>query len=691
MMMASNPAAILAGAKAIRGAAIPGAASPTMPPQGANIGQISPLAASLANERGYANTYGPFLQRPPRTFTSGAFGPFSPILPVPVDEPDEGAQLPDPRLFEYLVGWNLPVGRPGTEGIKLADFSTLKTLADLYSVARAAIQIRKNEIVGLDWEIAPTKDAAKAYHGDKSAMKDFGGRRGQVMKFFRRPDPDYFSFGTWLSSLLEEVFVYDALSLIIRPKRGKNLGRGILGSNLDCIELISGPTIRPLLGMHGEVPRPPAPAYQQYLYGVPRSDYMTMITERDLERAEIDPSDTFREFTTDQLLYLPMVPRRWTPYGFPPIERALIPVMSGLQKQAFQLDYFREGTIPAVYISPGDVNMTPNQIRELQDALNAFAGDPAWHHKVIVLPPGSRVDPQKPTDVADQFDEIVMTQVVQAFDVNPMELGIIPKVSTVASPFAAREMAQTQRTIHERISTKPMLKFLCDIFNGIIQNYLGQHDMKFTFEGLQEEGEQGALTDLLVKQVQSGIRSVDEARDILELQPWNIPLTSGPIVMTAAGPVPFGMIMGKPGGSGGHSPGGDQGGAPTPSLVPVQQTGHQNGEQPATPGHAAATAALAGSRTAITQPTAGPPSGSVSSVKVIIPAAVKSELEALQRHLRKGRLITSWEPKHIPPRILSLMAENIARGLPVEQAIAVAKTIVLGPEAEGTDAIQIAG
>ena len=28
------------------------------------------------------------------------------------------------------------------------------------------------------------------------------------------------------------------------------------------------------------------------------------------------------------------------------------------------------------------------------------------------------------------------------YDVDPMSLGIIPKVSTVASPFAAREMAQ---------------------------------------------------------------------------------------------------------------------------------------------------------------------------------------------------------------------------------------------------------
>lgn len=39
-----------------------------------------------------------------------------------------------------------------------------------------------------------------------------------------------------------------------------------------------------------------------------------------------------------------------------------------------------------LYISPGDPNLTPNQIRELQDSLNAQASE-----KVIVLPPGSKL------------------------------------------------------------------------------------------------------------------------------------------------------------------------------------------------------------------------------------------------------------------------------------------------------------
>jgi len=43
------------------------------------------------------------------------------------------------------------------------------------------------------------------------------------------------------------------------------------------------------------------------------------------------------------------------------------------------------------YISPGDPNLTPNQIRELQDALNEIAADIKYKHKIIVLPPNSKV------------------------------------------------------------------------------------------------------------------------------------------------------------------------------------------------------------------------------------------------------------------------------------------------------------
>lgn len=686
---------------------IPGGARPTSAPQGngAYIGQMSPLSAQLdtGGPQGgdWARTYGGFLPRPTEDFTQGAFGPFSPILPVPVDSPPPGADRAEPRRTQYEVGWNLPTGQPGTEGIKLADFSTLRTLADLYSVARACIQLRKAEIRGLEWEIMPTHDAAKAMRNSHSAAKDFGKRRAEATKFFRHPDPDYYSWNSWIDAVLEEIFVFDALSILIRPKWMKGRGKGVLGSDLDSLNLISGQTIRPLYDINGSYPRPPAPAYQQYLYGVPRTDLMSMITQRDIEESGLSGSE-LKQFRGDQLLYLPMVPRRWTPYGFPPIERALIPVMSGLQKQGYQLDFFREGTIPGLFVSPGGANqnMTPNQIRELQDALNAIAGDPAWKHKIIVLPADSTVTPQKPVEIADQFDEIVMSQVCMAFDVQPMEIGIMPKVSTSVSPGAAHQMSKATQDIQSRKATKPTLTFLADIMNGILHNVCHQEDMRFVFEGLTEEDDEETKTNLLVSQIGAGLRSIDEGREALNLQPWGLPETSDPGWATPNGWVPLveatearqtgfaeGSLLELPAGQPRATstiPGTTLPGAGKPTQSPPDSSSPSasanstkprvnpimsgrpaamasgSGNGAASPGHTAA-AASGGKKPAMTTTDGGKSK------------AVESELQALARHVRKGRLISSWTPKHVSHRLLAEIAKVVVSTVDVDVAIGVVK------------------
>ena len=253
----SRTSGVLAALKAV-----PGGARYTPAPQSGGWGSINQVAANAqwGNPYASANGYGPFLPRPSRVFTDGAFGPMSPIQPVPVDEPPPGGEFPDPRWWQAPVGWNLPT-IPGSEGLKLASFQQLYTLASRYSVARQCIQLRKDEILGLNWQIEMTTAAAKAYQNDHKAHKDFGERAARATRFFNHPDPDYWNFGSWLSALLEEIFVYDALALIFRPKYGKGLGRGLLGSDLDSIRLVSGPTVRPLVDMHGGKPAPPAPAY----------------------------------------------------------------------------------------------------------------------------------------------------------------------------------------------------------------------------------------------------------------------------------------------------------------------------------------------------------------------------------------------------------------------------------------------
>jgi hypothetical protein len=700
--------------------AIPGGARPSPATQGLSqapyAGNYSPLAGQLdsgSSNGSWTNAYRGTLPRPPRDFTDGAFGPFSPILPVPVDAPPEGSDFAEARRYEYQVGWNLPTGQPGSEGIKLVDFNTLRSLADLYSVARACIQLRKSEIIGLEWDVMPTRDASKAMHNSHAKMKDFGERRAEAIRFFRRPDPEYFTWNSFMDALLEEVLVFDALSLVVRKKWGRGQRKGLLGSDLDCLELINGATIRPLVDLHGATPRPPAPGYQQYLYGVPRTDLMSIVMERDIKEGGLTGAET-NKYRSDQLLYLPTVPRTWTPYGFPPIERALVPVMSGLQKQGYQLDYFREGTVPAVYISPGGANnnMTPNQIRELQDALNAVAGDPAWHHKIIVLPADSKVMPQREHTLADQFDEVVMNQVCMAFDVAPMELGIAPKVATTMSTGAARQMAQAAQDLQTRKATKPLLKYITDIMNYILQDVCQQDDMRFVFEGLEDTEDEETLTKTMVTQVSAGLRSIDEARERFNLQPWGLVETAEPgwatpgagfIPLTEAtmarqtgyqeGPllVPDTSLQPDSGASDGDvpsvqsSPGVTSTGA-TPAAAPPAPAPRK--APPSAPSGSTvsggAQAAPAAGATTRKKPGASQAVGSGSSVSAVgrkpstksvtlrdasQTRAVLSELEAMARHIRKGRDVSTWAAKHLDEDSMEIINLLVTGGSDIAEAV----------------------
>ncbi len=652
----------------------PGAAQPTYPPQGGSpwIGQLP--SYSMDPGSGYSYSYGPFLPRPPGTFTEGAFGPMAPILPAPVDRPGPGLPRPQPRRWQPYVGYNLPVGQPGSEGYKLASFATLKSLSESYSILRTCLNIRKDEIRALEWDITLTPEAAKAYQGDRQAMRDYGERRAAALKFFKRPDPNYFNFSSWLYALLEQVFTYDAASLYMCPKKGRGMGKGLLGSDLDSLWLIDGPSIRPLMGLHGEVPEPPAPAFSQYEYGVPRADFVTMAEGLDLAIGE--QGRLLQELRGDQLIYYPYFWRADSPYGFSLVEQAIIPIMTGLQKQAFQLDFFKETTVPRVYISPGDANMTPNQIRELQDALNATAGDLSWAFKIQVLPPGSKVMPQKEMAIVDQADEWIAAEVSMVCGINPMEIGILPKVSTVASPFAAREMAQANRSIHERTATKPTLTYLTSIFDMILQTVCGQQDMRFTFEGMEQTQDMAALADRGIKLVQSGIKSIDEIRDDMHLTPWG-GIANEPMVFTQNGPLPLAeaaamaqAVISSDEPTAAHSAAqGHVAASPNRKALPAGTSGQGRMNGAVTQRQARRGGALAPAHS--TAEGAPGHSGGKPPVKAAV-----AEIEALGRHLAKGRSPSDWVTEHIPGVVMAQITEDLTKGLSPRYVTAMAAAVL---------------
>ncbi len=496
----------------------------------------------------WATIYGSSLPRSFDTFRSGDFSQFEPILHNPIDIPEPPSGRPRPRRWQFPVGWNLPVGQPGTEGIKMANFQILRDLADVGSIPRRAVEICKTDILNLDWDIIPTPNAEKAMQGNPAKRADFESRKAELWQWLMYEiDPGlYPTFHLWLNAAMEDLIVLDALAIHILPSRGKNAGP--LGSNIGGLELIDGSSVRPLLNTYGGRPRPPEPAYQQLIWGVPRVDLMDIInlgpdaTIEDLK--ELNPvieqlTETVDQWSGDQLLYVMQNPRTNTPYGFGPVEQCLLPISIMQARQTWQWEFFRQGSLPAVFLDPGPMIATPEEARELQEAINMTGGDLASRHQVVVLPPGARTTAQKDTDLTDGFDTLMVAEIAMAFGLQIDDFGMMPKVAAMTSPAAAKADQQTAQDRAVRRSTIPRARVIERLFTRLIQTQFGCTDMRFS-GGVTEQGEsQNDLDTRWINRTKSSLVSIDEARLALDLDPYGEDWSTVPLAFTPTGVTPL--------------------------------------------------------------------------------------------------------------------------------------------------------
>lgn len=516
----------------------------------ATVENASPMLAAWANQQSsvgwatqvYAGAIG--LPRTFRTFREGQFSPLEPLFPQPIDIGEPPSGRPRPRRFQFPIAWNVQVGPPGTEGLALATFQQLREYAEAPSIPRALVEIAKNDLVTLDWDIIPTDDAQRAMQDNPKKRIDFEKRKAEAMEFFAKPDPDnYDNFEEWFNAISEDCLVIDGIALYMQPAGGR--GNGPLGSNLGALAALDATQVKPLLDDWGARPRPPEPSFQLIQWGVPRVDLMDLINlgpEATIEDIK-DLNPVLNELTTtvdqwdgDQLMYVRMNPRSFTPYGFSPIAQALLPAAITYARQTWQWEWFRSGSLPQVFLDPGESIATAEEARQLQDAINMLGGDLAGMHQVIVTPPGAKITPQKAVDLSSQFDEWLAALCCMPFGLAISDLGITPKVAAMQSNQAGKQQAQAQADRSVKRSTIPRAKKLKGkVFDRILRTVLGQADMQWSW-GIVEEGE--SKDDQITQAVNAyhnTIASLDEARILMELDPLGEPWSTIPLVFTATG------------------------------------------------------------------------------------------------------------------------------------------------------------
>lgn len=362
----------------------------------------------------------------------------------------------DPRQYQYRPGWNIP--GPSGEGRPI-DASTLRLLADSYDLLRRCIEIRKNEIIALEWDIIPKERTKKK---SQALREQHAAKIAEIKAFFEFPEAymtkekgswdrkGLKSFPSWLNALLEDHLVGDWMT--IYPRRKMN-------GELLALERIDGSTIKPILGLDGRVPLPPNPAYTQWLHG----------------RAAA-------QFTIEELIYAPRNVRNNSPYGFSPVEQVLVHINEALRYQMWTSAYFTDGSLPEGFFTAPE-GWAVDQIREFNDYINAeMAGNQKALRQFHLIPYGSTYLSVKPFAFDDLFARYLIEKTCGLMDVQPIEVGFSPKAGLGGAGFS-----EGQKEVGQRKSLRPTAKWLANILNDVIRHFFGVAELEFAWTALQDE------------------------------------------------------------------------------------------------------------------------------------------------------------------------------------------------------------
>lgn len=466
-------------------------------------------------------------------YDNGPFGPGEPLIPAPFDPPLASGR-PAPRRWEYPASINLQI-----DANRAVPWSVLRDAADKVSVMRSCIEVVKSTITGLEWSFGI--DTARARHlakrtGDSphTVASDLADKYAddidRLHTFWLKPDRiNNWTFSEWLGALLEDQLVLDAVAVYPHLT---------MGGDLHSLELLDSTTIKVLQDHRGATPQPPLAAYQQILWGFPRSEMSQSPPEHvdaEFVSAVYGPV-TGESAKTDALIYKVRNRRTKGPYGYSNVEQALTDVDLWLRRYDWLRSEYQSGVTPEMIIQV-DANMTPEQLRQYEAVFNDdLSGQTAERHRARFLPAGFNASYPGSVDskFTSDFDLHIIKLICAAFDVLPSSLGFSP-IHGMGGMGSQGHMAQEQDTQLYR-ATKPTAQWIVDIINEVCSNYLGMPDeVTFQFHGLDAADEKKEA-DLLTGYIGAGLETLNEGRDQLNLPRYTFPEANEPMVVTPTGP-----------------------------------------------------------------------------------------------------------------------------------------------------------
>jgi hypothetical protein len=460
------------------------------------------------------------------------FAPGLPLIPSALNPLNPETGRPDPRRYEYQVAQNINV----TE-TRLVPFKTLRAAADQIDILRRCIEVRKAKLTGLDWDIVLSESASERIIAESGgnhlramseAREKFAPEIARMRKFWETPDPQNgLAFVDWLSMAIEEIDVLDAWA--IWPQMS-------VGGEIKGIQILDGSTIKPLLDDRGMRPMPETgPAFQQILYGFPRSEFA----------ATIDDEAADGQFTSDELAYFVRNRRSMSVYGLSPVERALPLADIYLRRQQWIRSEFTDGTMPKSYLElPESAMMTPEQIRSYENIYNDdLSGQTGNRNRLRILVPGGKLNFEEgySEKFSDAMDNYLIASITGHFGVLPSEIGF-----NGSGGIGASGLQEGESDTGEAIGVIPTANWISQMLSALSYRWLGMpRELEFRLAPSERTNTQEtAMRDEIQKR--SGGKTINESRAEQGLPLIDTPEADMPMLITGASVfvfTPEGLVM----------------------------------------------------------------------------------------------------------------------------------------------------
>ena len=447
-----------------------------------------------------------------------------------------------PRRYAYQpltnINWS---GRDGA-----LDFATLRRFSN-YSIVRAIIESVLDRLCSETWDFRLIQEVGEKQTDYKERNASDARLKG-LRQVFRKPD-GWQNFRTWSRGLYEDMLTLDAAS--IWEQRDTS---GKIASHVQ----IDGALVFPLVDETGQQPDPNRNLVQTSSKKADRA-YLDKVTQKGgtviksskkvrgetvTTTAVQGGSPAFQltpygypaqEMTANELIYAVRNRKTFRRYGFPIVEQAIAIIALGLARQDFQAAYYQSGNVPEfIAFLPPDVPVT--KAEELNGYLDSIlTGQLGNRRKGFFLPSyGSEKSPNivfpKANDevLKDMFDEWIARVLCFFFGMSP----------TAFVKQTNRATAEQMSEESEEQGLQPYLDWMKDTLNEIVQNQYGFDDIE-AVTGTRKE--QDALKQAQIDQIKvsTGMKTLDELREENGDDPYDLPETKIPVIITATGVVPW--------------------------------------------------------------------------------------------------------------------------------------------------------